>query len=132
MKHDEYKLQKEICRYLEIQYPRVLFLSDTIGNIKLSLLQAARNKAIQKSGFKCPDLLILKPSNDFCGLFIELKKETPFKINGELKKNEHLEAQQKSMTELTRLGYKCMFCWSFEQTKKEIDIYMSNLCTLVK
>jgi len=89
MKHQEYILQKAVCRFLELQYPNVLFLSDTIGNVKLTELQASRNKAIQKKDFKCPDLLILEPNKFYKGLFIELKIKSPYKLNGELLKNDH-------------------------------------------
>ena len=47
MKHPEYDLQKTVCQYLEMQYPKVLFLSDTIASVKLTKQQAVRNKAIQ-------------------------------------------------------------------------------------
>lgn len=97
MKHQEYVLQKAICRLLDYQYPKVLYLSDTIANLKLTVPQKARNKAIQKEGFKCPDLLILEPNKFYKGLFIELKIKSPFKKNGELYSDEHLEGQQKSM-----------------------------------
>ena len=100
MKHLEYQSQKEVCRYLSLRYPDVLFLSDTIGNVKLTMLQAARNKAIQKYGFACPDLLILQPNKEYKGLFIELKIKSPFKKDGTLLKNEHLEEQQKAIDKL--------------------------------
>lgn len=132
MKHDEYSLQKQICGYLNIQYPRVLYISDTIGSVKLTMGQAVRNKAIQKSGFACPDLLIFYPSGVYHGLFIELKKESPFKKDGSLYKNEHLEQQDDSINKLNNLGYKSMFCWSFEMAKKEIDNYMSGMFGLIK
>ena len=94
MKHPEYKLQKAVCQYLEMQYPNVLFLSDTIASVKLTMQQAVRNKAIQKKGFKCPDLLILEPSKfGHCGLFLELKIKSPFKKNGEVYENDHLKGQ---------------------------------------
>jgi len=126
MKHPEYILQKAVCRFLEFQYPKVLFLSDTIGNVKLTESQASRNKAIQKVGFKCPDLLILEPNKFYKGLFIELKVKSPYKINGQLFKNEHLEAQQNSMNELSQKGYLCFFKWEFEDIKELIKWYMNN------
>ena len=85
MKHEEYELQKSVARYLSLIYPEVDFLSDTIASIKLTERQASRNKLIQKKGFKCPDLLILEPRKDYCGLFIELKIATPFKKTAQLK-----------------------------------------------
>ena len=127
MKHLEYKLQKEVCRYLSLRYPDVLFLSDTIGNVKLTMLQAARNKAIQKYGFACPDLLILQPNKEYKGLFIELKIKSPFKKNGTILKNEHLEEQQKAIDKLNLLGYKALFAWDVVSICKLIDSYLKDV-----
>jgi len=127
MKHQEFILQKAVCRYLEMQYKDVLFLSDTIGNIKLTEAQASRNKLIQKDGFKCPDLLILEPNKFYKGLFIELKIKSPFKKDGiTLLKNDHLEAQKLSMEQLTAKGYLCFFKWEFDDIKELINWYMKN------
>lgn len=126
MKHPEFVLQKAVCRFLNKNYPEVLFLSDTIGNIKLTQFQASRNKEIQDEDFKCPDLLILEPNKFYKGLFIELKIKTPFKKNGELLKNDHLEAQQKSINKLISKGYCALFKWEFEDIKEVIRWYMDN------
>lgn len=126
MKHPEFVLQKAVCRFLNKNYPEVLFLSDTIGNIKLTQFQASRNKEIQDEDFKCPDLLILEPNKFYKGLFIELKIKTPFKKNGELLKNDHLEAQQKSINKLISKGYCAFFKWEFEDIKELIRWYMDN------
>lgn len=125
MKHIEYELQKSICGYISDKYPDVMFLSDTVASIKLTLPQAARNKAIQKNGFKCPDLIILEPKSVYNGLFIELKKESPYKKNGYLKTNEHLEKQEETLGKLRYKNYFACFSWSFEQTKNIIDQYMN-------
>ena len=125
-KQPEFELQKQICAYISLQYPDVLFLSDTIASVKLTKPQQARNNAIQKKGFKTPDLLILKPNKNYHGLFIELKVATPFKLNGELKKSEHLEGQQKSINDLNNLGYFACFSWGFEMTKEIIDNYLNG------
>ncbi len=126
MKHQEYVLQKAVCNHLNKFYPEILFLSDTIANLKLTVPQKARNKAIQKEGFKCPDLLILEPNKFYKGLFIELKIKSPFKKNAELYSDEHLEGQQKSMQELTEKGYLCFFKWEFDDIKELIRWYMDN------
>ena len=125
MKHLEFILQKSVCRHLEKEYPEILFLSDTIGNVKLTESQASRNKQIQKEDFKCPDLLILEPNKLYKGLFIELKKESPYKKNGELYANKHLQAQQKSMNDLIKKGYYCCFAWDYEQIKHLIKSYIN-------
>jgi len=43
-----------------------------------------------------------------------------------LLKNDHLEAQQKSMNELSEKGYLCFFKWEFEDIKALINWYMKN------
>jgi hypothetical protein len=126
MKHDEYELQKQISWYLHVQYHDVLFLSDTIANLKLTKMQAIRNKKIQKEGFKTPDLLILEPRNGYSGLFIELKIDTPFKKDGTIKAstNNHLKGQFESIELLKKKGYKACFAVGFDETKEIIDDYL--------
>lgn len=125
-KQPEFELQVDVCRYLSCQYPDVFFMSDTIASLKLTPAQANRNKKIQKSGFSCTDLLILEPRNGYSGLFIELKVETPFKKNGEIKasSNDHLKNQLETIKKLNEKGYKALFSWSFDMTKDIIDNYL--------
>jgi len=123
----EYKLQTQVCEYLERQYPKVLFLSDTVASVKLTFAQQNRNKKIQKHGFKCPDLIILQPKDKFHGLFIELKAKSPFKKDGiTLLSNEHVEDQAKTLIALLQKGYFATFAWSFEMAKKIIDTYLKQ------
>ena len=126
MKHLEYDLQVAVCEYLSYQYPDVNYMSDTIANLKLTATQASRNKKIQKKGFKTPDLLIFEPKNNFCGLFIELKLETPFKKDGAIKAstNDHLKLQLKTIEILNKKGYSAHFSWGFDMTKEIIDNYL--------
>jgi hypothetical protein len=125
-KQPEFELQSSICRYLSYQYQDVLYISDTIASLKLTPSQANRNKKIQKLGFSCPDLLILEPRNGYCGLFIELKVETPFKKNGEIKasKDDHLKNQLEAINKLKEKGYFAVFSWSFDMTKDIIHNYL--------
>ena len=124
MKHQEYDLQKQVCQYLRMQYPKVLFMSDTVASLKLTMGQAVRNKAIQKEGFKTPDLIIFHPNRDFKGLFIELKTESPFNKKGKCK-SPHIQGQHDTIEELSRLGYCANFAWSFDMAKTMIDEYFS-------
>src|SRR5690606_40537563 len=110
---------------LTAQYPQVLFLSDTIASLRLTGAQKGRNAAIQKKGFHCPDLLILEPRKGYAGLLIELKVKSPFKKDGSLRKDDHLEDQHKSITQLNEKGYKALFSWNFEMTKEIIDEYLN-------
>ena len=126
MKHEEYELQKSVVSYLSYQYPDVDFLSDTIACVKLTDRQASRNKLIQKNGFKTPDILILEPRKNYCGLFIELKIKTPFKKDATIKasQKDHLKLQYECLKKLSSKGYKAEFSWGFDMTKKIIDDYL--------
>jgi hypothetical protein len=141
MTHTEYKLQVAICKFLEMQYPDVMFLSDAISNVKLNKQQAARNKAIQKRDFACPDLMIFKPNEKYCGLFLELKQTSPYKLDGQLKKQtvklkntagqitqvyDHLEEQERALRKLKNAGYAAEFCWSLDMAVSIINNYMKN------
>lgn len=127
----EYELHKKIVGYVLEHYPEALFLSDLDNQIQLTLGQARRNKAIQKDGFKCPDLLILETITSetgkfYAGLFLELKKESPFKKDGSIKasQNDHLKLQAESLEKLRERSYYAQFCWTFEDAKNVIDSYL--------
>lgn len=122
----EFKLQRTICTWLSLQHKDVLFLSDTVASVKLTIPQQVRNKSIQKKDFKTPDLLIFEPNEKYHGLFIELKVKTPFKKNGELLSNEHLEDQQKTINDLNKKGYYACFAWDIVQIMDLINNYLNN------
>lgn len=139
IKHPEFALQVKICRWLEYNHPKVLFMSDTIANLKLTASQATRNRLIQKSDFRVPDLIILEPNQKYKGIFFELKKESPFKKDGSLKMQKvmkktrggvyaynHLEEQENSMKQLRSKGYFATFCWSFEDFIQTFEDYLKN------
>jgi len=71
-----------------------------------------------------PDLFIVQPNATYNGLFLELKIETPYKINGELKKSDHLENQQLILNKLNERGYYATFTTGFDEARKVIDWYL--------
>lgn len=120
-------MQVEFCAWLCHQYPIVLFDSDTIAAVKLTLPQGARNKKIQKPGFKRPDVFMFEPSGRFHGLALELKTESPFKIKGgALKSDEHLQGQAKTLGALVAKGYYATFVWSLEAAMQLTNLYMGK------
>lgn len=139
----EEQLQKQIIDYIKLQYPKAMFKADLNG-IKLTAGQAAK-LAKQKSDRGFPDIEILQTAGkklidvklvngeivrnvvvfQFAGLFLEVKKETPFKKNGELKSGEHLREQNEIHKRLRKQGYCAVFVWSFDMAKNVIDDYLS-------
>ncbi len=63
-----------VVNYIKLQYPHVIFRSDTGAGMKLSIGQAKAQKAIQ-NGMAWPDLFIAEPKGKWQGMFIELKNE---------------------------------------------------------
>jgi hypothetical protein len=60
-------------------------------------------------------------------LFLELKITSPYKKDGSLKKDEHLEAQQKTINDLKLKGYLALFCWDFETAINTITDYLNKV-----
>jgi hypothetical protein len=90
--------------------------------------QARRNKAVQKEGFKTPDLIIFEPGVFGSVLFIELKAETIYKQDGyTLKANPHVEAQAATGKELAARAYGFFFAWDFDEAKEIIDAHLCHL-----
>ena len=120
----EASIHKQICKYISLKYPEAIFNTDLSG-IKLTMGQAVKVKKLRSSN-SMPDIVIYEPRGQYCGLFIEVKRVTPYTKVGGLRKNEHLEAQENMLIKLTKRGYKAKFVWTFEMAKEIIDKY---LCT---
>jgi len=120
----EFELQCAVAEYLRRQYPNVMFLSDVRASLKLTIPQQVRQKKLQADNFAMPDMVIFKPKGGFHGLFLEFKAETPFKKDGNLKKNAHIEAQAAAIERLEDLDYIATFVWDFEMAKEIIDAYL--------
>lgn len=118
LKVTERSVHNAVCKYLKLQYPEVMFLSDfgaglhmTQGNAQL------QNK--QKSDHSFPDLMIFEPRGGYCGLFIEIKRDD------KLIKSEHTKRQGECHTELIKRGYLANFGLGFDNCIKLINDYLS-------
>ena len=124
--HREFQLQVKVANYLNTTDPDVLFESSP-ANLNLTEQQGKIRKAMQHKTFKPPDMKIYAIAHGFHGLMLELKKETPYKIDGvTLKKNEHVEAQAESIKQLVALGYHVDFYWEYDEILKVIDWYLGE------
>lgn len=125
MNKAEKHLHQQVCSYINLQYPDVIYLSDPSG-LKVSIGVAIELKKKRCKKYKIPDLIILKPMNWKCGLVIEIKVsiEDVFTKKMELKNNEHVREQHKTIQELTRLGYAAYFGIGFQKCKNLIDNYL--------
>lgn len=89
--------------------------------------QAAKHKRLHsKRGY--PDLFIAEPIGKYHGLYLEIKIESnsPYKKDGTLKKDQHLEEQAEKIKRLRAKGYKAEFGIGFENCKAIIDEYLKS------
>src|ERR1039458_1166684 len=126
MKKEE-RIQLQICQWLKIQYPQLIFFCDIASGMKLSIGQSVK-AAKMRSSRGLPDLFIAKRSKqgEYSGLFLELKSTNIYqKKNGELLSNPHLKEQQEILIRLRTFGYKAEFAVGFSEAKKIIEIYLN-------
>lgn len=134
-KKQEESLQRQICHYLKLQYPRVIFRSDFASGMHLNAYQAKNHASLQSSrGW--PDLFIYQPVQHkdkfYCGLALELKKEGTTVIlktgkrKGHLSLDPHIQEQALMLKELNRLGYYANFAVGVDEAIKTIDWYFQR------
>lgn len=123
----EYKIQAAFVREMSVRYPNVMVFSDCAAHIKKTMIQQQRANALSTPGEKWPDVFIAQPSGEYCGLYLEFKAETPYKVDGvTLKRNEHVEAQQITMGRLHQRGYFCDFVWTVEMAMETVERYLRH------
>lgn len=122
-KHEE-NLQIAVCRYLKMQYPKVLFTSDASG-VRLTMGQAVKMKRM-RSCPGWPDLFIAEPRGEYHGLFIELKPNGKKIIKRDgTPATPHIDEQMKMIECLIAKGYLAAMCVGFDDTKTAIDTYLT-------
>ena len=120
----ERRLQLQVCAYIKTKYPKSIFWANDSGE-KKSVGLAMISKRM-RSGNKLPDLWISEPKGEWCGLYLELKADTPYKKDGTLKANPHAQAQSEMLERLIDKGYMACFAWTLEMAIATIDNYMSQ------
>lgn len=118
----EKQLHISLCKYLKLAHPSMYFDSDPSG-LRVTIGIRKQLKAT-RSNHAHLDLFIAEARGNFHGMFLELKAKTPFKKDGGLKKDEHLEEQVKTMAILTTRGYYCEHAWKLYDAIKLIEDYL--------
>ena len=67
-------LHTQVCQYLDLQYPDVIYTSDMSG-MRVSIGLRVEMKRKQCKKYVIPDLLILHPKKGYHGLLIEIKAD---------------------------------------------------------
>jgi|ERR1035437_1985728 hypothetical protein len=120
----EKELHSQVCQYLKIQYPKVLFNSDMAGAMKLTIGQATQiSKLRSNKGF--PDIVIYEPRGEYNGMFLELKRggESLFKKDGDYV-TDHIKEQHLCIALLASKGYYATFAIGWDEAREKIDFYL--------
>jgi len=122
----EERLQSAVSKYIKLQYPDVVFTSESSG-LRVGMGLAVQMKA-QRSRHKLPDMIILQPNQNYKGLMLELKKDRNeiYTKKGELRQNEHITEQKKTLDLLNSKGYLALFACGIDEAKTIIDKYLKN------
>jgi hypothetical protein len=119
----EVNIHKQVCEYLRLQYPKVIFNTDLSG-IRLTMGQAVKVKSLRSSR-AFPDLVIYEPRNGYHGLFIELKREGEKVMNkAGGASTPHIAEQSYLMLQLMDKRYQAFFACGFEEAVKIIKDYL--------
>lgn len=120
-------LREQLATWIQLQYPNIIYRFDLAADIKLTVGQARKHKKLHPHrGY--PDLFIAEPRACYHGLYLELKAEgkAPYKKNGELKADKHLEEQEAILTKLNCRGYFASFATGFDEAKGLIESYLKK------
>lgn len=120
----ETNLHIAIANYIKLQYPSVIFTSESSG-IRLSIGQATQIKKMRSSA-GLPDLWLLEPRKGYHSCLLELKREGTviYKKNGDLRKDKHLAEQEDILHRLQEKGFFAKFVVGFDDAKAVVDFYL--------
>ena len=122
----EERVHFAIADYLRLQYPSVVFLSESSG-VRTTPGLAKKLKRT-RSNHTHLDLYILEPKKGYHALILELKaKDIYQKKNPELfLKSDHVNDQDRTIKMLNKKYYKACFAIKFDQAKQIIDEYLND------
>lgn len=127
----EYRVHKAIATYMKAQYQNTVFTSDSSG-IRLTIGNAIKMLAL-KSDDKIPDLFIFEARGGYHGLIIEIKEsgKSPWRLDGTLRTDKHIQAQAKTLKKLNAVGYFACFGVGFDSIQAIIDKYMNQKQSII-
>ena len=115
MSNLEHNLQVACVQWFEYQHPnRLIFAIPNGGHRHITVAAKLKKEGVRPG---VPDLFIPEPVGPYNGLFIEMK----------IRPNKPTRSQIKMIGELQKRGYKCEVCYSFEDFKNVVNLYIKFL-----
>lgn len=128
----EKDLHLQVAHYLKWQHPDLIFATDFAAGLFLPPWLAKRQAEL-RSGRGYPDIFIAKPTEDYHGLFLELKTEGTviYKKDGTIRasKGNRYAEQAAIHEELNRLGFLAVFAMGYDNTIQIIRDYLEEAKT---
>ena len=122
-KRPEDLVRDRVVNFLKMKYPTTVYRIDLAADIKLTIGQAVKNKALNgKWSEGYPDLFIAQTTKKYGGLYIELKAPTK---TGKVPNTAHTRKQAVMHEILRKAGYMVEFAVGYEQAVALIDKYMN-------
>lgn len=119
--------QLKFCKWMNYQYPNILYRSDIQSSGKLPKSMQGIKLIIDP--FKSwPDIHIYARRGIYAGLHIELKRNDSgvFLMDGSLSKSKHVQEQNERHKQLREIGYMVEFCEGFENAKQLTIKYLNS------
>lgn len=109
----------QLCEWMKIQHPKLLFTCDFIG-MQLPIYVAIR--MVKMRSAKWPDLFIAYPCGQYHGIFIEFKASGTkiYNKKGEYA-TQHMKEQGDVLKQLRELGYIAEMIVGFDNAVKFIN-----------
>ncbi len=112
-------LRDRVSNYLQINHPMIPYRFDLAADLKLTIGQAIKHKAINGRWKGYPDLFISTCRSGYGGLYLELKATKT------LLKNEHTQRQAVVHQILRDNGYFVKFALGYADAIKTLEEYLS-------
>lgn len=111
---NEYRIQADFIRYLELMYPELLYTTSPAGFI----MSAGMAMKMMRMGYRkgTPDLTIYEPRGEYHGLFIEFKDP----------KGVVSEEQRRFLDRASELGYATAVCYSTDEAISLLEQYLKR------
>ena len=125
MKREEKRIASALAKWLFSKHRDQVWRLDSAADMKMTIGQARQNKILNPHrGY--PDFFLLNAKSGFNGLYIEIKTSSKevYKLNGEIRKNLHIQEQDFMLRILEKKGYKAVFGFGLNHCKEIIENYL--------
>lgn len=114
MIHREAELQSSCVRYFRLRWPKLAGVFFAIPNGGSRNPIEARNMKVQGTLSGVADLILLKPSNGYGALCIEMKSES----------GRQSQSQKEFQSAAQKAGNRYVVCRTFDEFRKSVEEYL--------